>query len=337
MAKEDSFFWCVRAGESGQADSVFLKQNSLAIGWCQVGDLTEIGHDREALKKRIAQTYPERKPGAIPGDAGMLYRFVHEMKDGDLVLYPSKVDRLIHIGRVAGPYRYDPKVREEFPNLRPVKWEKSFNRTQFSQGALYETNSILTLFQVRNYADEFVAALEGKTTEPGPEEGPGDFVAEQIEQNTRDFILKTLSKELKGHPLAHFVAQLLEVMGYQTRVAPVGPDTGVDILAHKDELGFEPPIIKVQVKSTGGSIGIEAVQALKGNMVANEFGLFVTLGVFTNQAKSFALGKSNLRLVDGIELVDLVLQHYAQLDSRYKGLIPLRKVYVPEPPEGVEE
>lgn len=39
-------------------------------------------------------------------------------------------------------------------------------------------------------------------------------------------------------------------MEYRTRVSPEGPDGGVDIIAHKDELGFEPPIIKVQVKST---------------------------------------------------------------------------------------
>jgi hypothetical protein len=32
-----------------------------------------------------------------------------------------------------------------------------------------------------------------------------------------------------------------------------GADGGVDIIAHKDELGFEPPIIKVQVKSKEGT------------------------------------------------------------------------------------
>jgi restriction system protein len=65
--------------------------------------------------------------------------------------------------------------------------------------------------------------------------------------------------------------------------------------------------------------------------VANsEFGLLVTLGVFTAQARSFAKSKSNLRLIDGEELVELVFQHYDQFDSRYKGLLPLRRVYVPE-------
>jgi len=75
------------------------------------------------------------------------------------------------------------------------------------------------------------------------------IVAEEIEENTRDFVLKTLAQELKGHPLSHFVANLLRTMGYRTRVSPEGPDGGIDIIAHKDELGFEPPIIKVQVKS----------------------------------------------------------------------------------------
>lgn len=37
-------------------------------------------------------------------------------------------------------------------------------------------------------------------------------------------------------------------MRYHIRVSPEGRDDGIDIVAHKDELGFEPPIIKVQVK-----------------------------------------------------------------------------------------
>lgn len=56
----------------------------------------------------------------------------------------------------------------------------------------------------------------------------------------------------------------------------------------------------------------------------------VTTGAFTQQAHNFARGKSNLRLIDGAGLVDLVLEHYEQFDSRYKGLLPLKRVYVPE-------
>jgi restriction system protein len=145
--------------------------------------------------------------------------------------------------------------------------------------------------------------------------------------------LKQIAQELKGHAFSEFVAHLMGTMGYRTRVSPEGPDRGIDIVAHKDELGFEPPIIKVQVKSTEGSVGEPIAAALYGNVAAGEFGLLVTLGTFTNQAKNFAHGKSNLRLIDGEELVALILQHYEQFDSRYKGLLPLKRVYVPEPLE----
>jgi restriction system protein len=137
-----------------------------------------------------------------------------------------------------------------------VKWLKDVPRTRFSQGALYEIGSALGFFQVKNYAEEFRTALEGKASGPI---SPGDptvrVVAREIEENTRDFILKRLATELKGHAFAEFVAHLMGTMGYRTRVSPEGPDRGVDIVAHKDELGFEPPIIKTQVKSTEGSVG----------------------------------------------------------------------------------
>src|SRR5262249_61377746 len=128
--------------------------------------------------------------------------------------------------------------------------------------------------------------LEGKAALTPPEKDETvAMVAEEIEETTRDFILKQLARELKGHPLAEFVAQLLQAMGYRTRVSPEGPDGGIDIIAHKDELGFEPPIIKIQVKSTDrGTIGDPIVSALYGKVGSSEFGMLVTLATFSPPA-----------------------------------------------------
>jgi restriction system protein len=328
---KDATIWGLHGGKTGDADSLFLKKNFVAIGWAKMGDLSKIGPDREAFKAAVAKMYPDAKPGAIPTNAGQLYRFVHEIQVGDLVVYPSKRDRQIHIGRIEGGYRYDPSLEENYPNLRPVKWLKALPRTDFTQGALYEVGSAMGLFQVKTYAEEFRDAVEGKPAPPPvtKDETVG-LVAEEIEETTRDFILKTLSQELKGHPLAGFVGHLLNTMGYRTRVSPEGPDGGIDVIAHKDELGFEPPIIKVQVKSSEGNVGDPVVSALYGKVGPDEHGLLVTLGSFTNQAANFARSKSNLRLIDGAELVSLILAHYEELDSRYKGILPLKRVYVPE-------
>lgn len=339
MNYENATLWGVHAGRTGDADTLFLKHSVIAIGWSKMGDLNQLSPTREAFKLRYAEVFPEAKDGAIPVSAGQLFRFVYEMQEGDLVVYPSKRDRKIHIGQVIGGYEFDPAYEPTYPNRRPVRWLKELPRTHFTQGALYEVGSGMSLFQVSTYAEEFIAALEGRAaSQPIAEDETVALVAEDIEQTTRDFVLKQLSRELKGHPLADFVADLLETMGYQTRISPPGPDQGIDIVAHRDELGFEPPIIKVQVKSGSGSVGAPIVQALYGNVSGNrEFGLFVALGTFTSQAQNFARVKSNLRLIDGEGLVDLILQHYEDLDSRYKGLLPLKRVYIPEVLQETEE
>lgn len=331
MMKEITI-WGIHGGKTGDADNLFLKKNCVAIGWAKIGDLSAIASDRDAFKTAVAKMYPDAKPGAIRNNAGQLYRFVHEMQIGDLIVYPSKRDRKVHIGTVEGKYRYDTSLEESYPNLRSVKWLKALPRTHFTQGALYEIGSAMSLFQVKTYAEDFRSAVEGKGAPPPvAKDETVQLVAERIEETTCDFILKTLSRELKGHLFAEFVAHLLNSMGYRTRVSPEGPDGGIDIIAHKDELGFEPPIIKVQVKSNDGNIGDPVVSSLYGKVGANEHGLLVTLGSFTSQARSFARSKSNLRLIDGADLVNLILTHYEDLDSLYKGILPLKRVYVPEP------
>jgi restriction system protein len=323
--------WGIHAGRTGDADSLFLKDNVVAVGWHEMGDLSKIPCDREAYKLAVAKAYPNAKPGAVPNNAGQLLRFACEIQTGDLVLYPSKQDRMVHFAQVQGGYLYAPKVSPGYPNQRPVKWIKAVPRTQFTQGALYELGSAMSLFQIKTYADEYKEILAGVSVEESvSQDETVGIVAEEIEENTRDFVLKTLAQELKGHPLSHFVANLLRTMGYRTRVSPEGPDGGIDIIAHKDELGFEPPIIKVQVKSgEKGTVGDPVVSALYGKVGHGEFGMIVTLGTFSTQATNFA--KSKLRLISGTELVDLILTHYEEFDSSYKGLLPLRRIYVPEP------
>ncbi|HEY3284437.1 MAG TPA: hypothetical protein VGN26_19380 [Armatimonadota bacterium] len=210
--------WGIHGGKDGAADSLFLREGCIALGWDRVGDLTDLPNDREVFKTRLSAVYPEMKPGAIPLTAGQLYRFVYEMADGDLVAYPSVVDRQIHIGKVEGGYQHIPSSQPVYPNIRRVKWRASVARTSFTQGALYEIGSAMSLFQIRNYYEEFVQAHDGMAPPtPMPEDSTAAEVSQSIEEGTRDFVLKRLSQELKGHPLTDFVAHLLGTMGYRKR------------------------------------------------------------------------------------------------------------------------
>lgn len=331
----ESTIWGIHAGKTGNADALFKQKSLVAIGWAKMGNLSLIPGNREAYKKRYELAYPDAKPGAIPTASGVSFRFVHEMKPGDLVVYPSKMDKQVHIGRITGAYEHDESQEPSYPQRRKVEWLKSVPRTRFSQGALYEIGSALSLFQVKNYADDFRAVIEGKSS-PAPIPATDDptiaAVAEDIEETTRDFIIKRLSQEAKGLPLESFVVHLMQCMGYYARLTRKN-EPSVDVIAHKDRLGIEPPIIKIQVKSGDGTIQDKDVSALYGKLSAGEYGLFITLSTFSPACKTFESGKPNLRLIDGDELVQLILDNYESFDSQHKGLLPLQKVYVPQPLE----
>ncbi len=327
---KESIIWGIHAGSSGDAETLFLKMNRIGLGWDKLGDASAIAPTRDAFKAAIAKAYPEKTGGAIPNNAGQMFRFVNEMKPGDLVAYPSKSERRIHIGRIEGPYVFDMKTEPGYPHTRAVKWLRAIPREHFSQGALFEIGSAMSLFQIRNFADEFRAAVEAKSaTTPVQEDETIATVSKEIDETTEDFIRKRLAREVKGLPFEEFIQHLLECMGYKTRLTRVN-EASVDLIAHRDPLGVEPPIIKVQVKSSAEAVKDEHVSALYSKLSQGEYGLFVTLGTFMPKARETERSKANLRLIDGSELVKLILEHYEQFSSRYKNLLPLRRRYVPD-------
>src|SRR5690606_14814693 len=230
----------------------------------------------------------------------------------------------------ASGYQYVPGQPVGYPHRRSVSWLAHVPRLQFSQGALYEIGAAQSLFQIKNYADEYLAAIAGGVESDAviDDDATVSMLAEDIEESTRDFILKRLSQELKGLPLESFVVHLLECMGYHARLTRRN-EPSVDDIAHKDHLGIEPPIIKVQVKSGGGTATDRDVSALYGKLSTGEYGLFITLGTFSPASRSFEQGKPNPRLIDGDEFVKLILDYYDSFDCQHKGLLPLRRVYVP--------
>lgn len=197
----------------------------------------------------------------------------------------------------------------------------------------YEIGSAMTLFVVKNYADEFLSALDKgfkKTTAANEEDDTVGATADDIIESTKDFILKELSRNLKGFALEEFVADLLRTMGYRTTVSPQGGDSGIDITAYKDEL---PPRILVQVKSQDSDIKETTIQSLKGAMREGDYGLFVTLSNYTKNAQKYLESTPIIRGINGTELVDLILKYYDGLDDKYKKMIPLKMVYIPVPKE----
>lgn len=318
------------------------EEGFVAIGWQQLGDIRNVGADREAFKAALAENIPDLNEGAVRLHAGILFRFVHEMQAGDIVVYPSKHDRMVNIGRFTGETDYIHDAPDEYDNRRMVVWLGHFPRNDFSQSALNEIGSAVTLFQIKRHANEFLAkvGLAEDPTAGGPADGAPDeatdddtatvTVSKQAEETTSDFVIRRLMAGLSGHDFESFVAHLLECMGYTARVTQKSGDGGVDVIAHMDALGFQPPIVKVQCKRTTSQTSRPDVDQLLGTLGDGECGLFVNLGSYSRAAVELERNRAKLRLIDGEEFVEMVLENYPHLSPRYRSLIPLKQIYVPD-------
>ena len=67
-----------------------------------------------------------------------------------------------------------------------------------------------------------------------------------------------------------------------------------------------------------------------GTLGDGEYGLFVNLGSFARGAIELERNRAKLRLISGEQFVELIFEHYAQLAPRYRSMIPLKQIFVPD-------
>ncbi len=85
----------VRAERDGRLYDVFKERSVVAIGWHEVGSLADLS-SREAILKRVRETWPDGKQQAAAMSAGQLHRFRTKMKPGYMItpVAPETLARL---------------------------------------------------------------------------------------------------------------------------------------------------------------------------------------------------------------------------------------------------
>lgn len=322
--------WMVRAGRYGEEEQQALEKGFVTIGWNEFPDLSKI-KSREDLADLYRKTYPGEKKMTVANEVGQIWRFLDSMKVGDLVALPLKHQSAIAIGKIESDYEYRKDLGEDVHHARRVKWIKpGIPRSQFDQDLLYSFGAFMTVCQIeRNNAEERVNALiKGKRTsedETDIEAGKLD-----IEQASRDQILKYINQKFKGHDLARLVEAVIQAQGYITSRSTPGPDGGVDILAGAGQLGFDNPRICVQVKSSSSPIDVTTLRNLQGTMqkFKADQGLLVSWGGFTTKVfEESRLSFFSVRLWDSGELLDEILEHFDKFPESLKAELPLKRIW----------
>lgn len=151
-------------GIHSQDEELFLNKSKIAIccGGEKLGDLSKIEATRDAFRRHYVEVYPHENKRAQSNRIGELYRFIYDIQVGDYIVFPTH-DHLVHIGRVCGQYKYVKSAEQtelKYVEQRDVKWLVHLPRTEFSLGALRSLGSMLTIFQIKPYADEYKAVLD---------------------------------------------------------------------------------------------------------------------------------------------------------------------------------
>lgn len=351
--------WVVHMSKSPAVEARARKEGFVCIGWTGMGDLSPHS-TREKMKAAMHKAFPDWSKGSVNASYGQLFRFAHEMQVGDPVVYPVKGSRDILIGRIAGPYRWASDDRDlvdsDYCNVRRVEWLKTVPRIAFTDAALHSFGSFTSVSTSDEHLDEVIAVLtredagagggdaaaagrrspgsSGPAAKPAaaepavaPVAAADTFnLAERAVEETKDYLLRQWSRT--GTDFEEVVAAVFRALGYTATTQAGTHDLGVDVLAHPDPLGVQPPILKVQCKSGTSAVGAPAVKQLRGLLNGPAKGVMVALGGFTNDARHVQQNDADLVLIDGDRFVDLFLSHYDRLAPEWRHRFPLTRVYV---------
>lgn len=328
--------WIVRAGKYGDAEQAAIDKGVVTIGWNELPDLSTI-NDREALADLYRKLHPDASGGKVANHVGQVWAFRSRIKKDDLVVLPLKSRSAIAIGKMVGPYQYVTDMGDGIRHVRKVEWLRTdIPRTDFDQDILHSFGAFMTVCQIeRNNAEERIkAVLNGKKATPAVNNNVDvldeDTQALDIEQAAGDQILEHIQRHFSGHKLAALVDAVLKAEGYLTKVSPPGPDGGVDILAGTGPMGFGPPRLCVQVKSSSSPADVNVLRGLQGilqNFHAEQ-GLLVCWGGFKSSVIQEARQSFfTIRLWDSGDLLSMILKNHDKFSDDLKAELPLKRVW----------
>ncbi|MFT3805724.1 restriction endonuclease [Arenimonas sp.] len=321
-------------GEGGTLYDEFREKGVAAIGWWQLAPHAKPGVTRKQLAAHFAQAEPGFKSGSIISGASQVWRFVNEIEVGDHVLTYSPANRTYLIGVVKGATELHMEWKDEGMSLvRPVEWNaQEVQRDALSMSTKNSLGSTLTVFKVPATAAKEILAGP-KPSAPASNDAHADTDANEtaidIEEQAREQI-KDMVASLEPREMEQLVAGILRAMGFKTRVSPIGPDRGKDIIASPDGFGFRDPRIVVEVKHRSGQMGSPALRSFLGGRHPGDRGLYVSTGGFSKDALYEAeRAQVPMTLWTLDDLVRALVEHYDQTDAETKRMVPLKRVYWP--------
>lgn len=313
--------WCVRA-EFGRYAEQFVNGGYVAIAWIDGVDLCDV-KTRDELYPLYKKAHPRDTSNVVIGQqVGQIARFLLEIQAGDYVVTPAADTETLYFGEIVPDpsYTYVPGDKGcPYPHRRRVRW--SANRLQRGSFSVPFQNTIrasLTVFSI-SQREEFLAAigkggLVGRA--PTAKYDPYRIVLDQIlELDAKEFEI------LVGH--------LLTALGFEgSEVTGKSGDGGVDATGELNVSNLAKVKVYVQAKrfKLGAKVSANTVKQLRQAIPIGGQGAFITTADYQARATEVALepGFPRIGLVNGRQLVDLLIEHWADIPEDFRDLLGLK-------------
>lgn len=313
--------YCVRA-DYGTYARQFVQGGYVAIGWLWDHDLSSV-RTKDELYPLYKAAHPQDTSNLVIGQqVGQIARFLLDLRAGDYVITPDGNTELLHVGVVESDPSYFFGGTEDgcrFPHRRRVRWlPDTYKRAAFSVPFQNTIRSSLTVFYVSQH-DQFFEIIGRKdlvTNAPRTTHDPYEVVLEQLlELNDKEFEI--------------LIRDLLSALGFEgaEHTGKTG-DGGVDVTGELNTANLAAIKLFVQVKryKRGTRINAGTVKALRQSIPAGGQGAFITTADFQNAASDVALetGFPRIGLVNGRQLVDLLVEHWPKLPEEFRNKLGLK-------------
>jgi MoxR-like ATPase len=116
--RPDAAYWCIAPGEGARLWNDFVESGIAAIGWDQLGDLTNFGSKEDVIAALKNEKSGEGEP---TNDALACYQFANNIRVGDVIIAKRGIKEVVGYGIVTSNYEFR-SDRAEYRHVRQVNW-----------------------------------------------------------------------------------------------------------------------------------------------------------------------------------------------------------------------
>lgn len=144
--------WVIRSGSAKSSHFMFLEESIVGLDDVGLGNLTALGASRDKFYEVYRELFPDQTRTGSAGVAGKFYRFLHEVRVNDVIVYPDS-DKKVHVGIVAGPYKF--VSSNTCQHQRRVRWSSHIEKDRLRIEVIREMGAARTFFEIKRNPQVF--------------------------------------------------------------------------------------------------------------------------------------------------------------------------------------